>query len=218
MHSVAVKGDNQPVQVGKILCLARNYVAHAKELGNEVPTEPVLFSKPASSIIGHGQNVVIPAYSNDCHHEVELAVLIGAQGKHVSPEDAMKCVAGYAVAIDMTLRDTQAKLKEKGYPWDLAKGFDTSCPLSEFVAATSVADPHQLHLTLEVNGQMRQNGNSNCMIHRIPQILAFASAAFTLEPGDIILTGTPAGVGRVVAGDTMRALIDGIGELEIGVQ
>ncbi|MDY0212938.1 MAG: fumarylacetoacetate hydrolase family protein [Desulfuromonadaceae bacterium] len=218
MHSIVLRGEPRPVRVGKILCLARNYVAHAEELGNEVPAEPVLFSKPASSIVGSRGNVVIPTCSQDCHHEVELAVLIGTVGKNVTSRRAMELVRGYAVAIDMTLRDIQAQLKSKGYPWDLAKGFDTSCPLSEFVPAVAIHDPHQLKLGLEVNAVVRQSGNTECMIHRIPDILAFVSRVFTLEPGDIILTGTPAGVGRVVPGDHIRAWIEGVGTLEVQVQ
>ncbi|MDY0186046.1 MAG: fumarylacetoacetate hydrolase family protein [Desulfuromonadaceae bacterium] len=218
MHSVILQGEFCPVRVGKILCLARNYVAHAKELGNEVPAEPVLFSKPASSIVGNMGSVVIPACSQDCHHEVELAVLIGAVGKNVTPCHAMELVRGYAVAIDMTLRDIQTQLKSKGYPWDLAKGFDTSCPLSEFVPTAAVSDPHKLKLGLEVNTVMRQSGNTECVVHRIPDIIAFISRVFTLEPGDIILTGTPAGVGPVVPGDHMRAWIENVGTLEVQVQ
>lgn len=218
MHTITLTGQSAPVPVGKILCLARNYVAHAHELGNEVPTDPVLFSKPASSIVKSGENVIIPSYSNSCHHEAELAVLIGGNGKDIAPEDAMSLVCGYGVALDMTLRDTQTELKSKGYPWDLAKGFDTSCPLSTFVCAASVDDPHELQIQLEVNGVLRQDGNTNCMIKRIPEILAFISRAFSLEPGDIILTGTPAGVGQVVPGDHMRVCISGVGDLEVGVR
>lgn len=218
MHSVTLQGECDPVRVGKILCLARNYAAHAQELGNEVPADPVLFSKPASSIIKEGADVIIPPFSRDCHHEAELAVLIGAVGKNVLPREAMSLILGYGVAIDMTLRDTQTQLKDKGYPWDLAKGFDTSCPLSEFVPAATVVDPHQLQICLEVNGVLRQDGNTNCMIQRIPEILAFISCAFTLEPGDIVLTGTPAGVGPVVPGDRMRAWISEVGSIEVGIK
>ncbi|MGM0415626.1 MAG: fumarylacetoacetate hydrolase family protein [Thermodesulfobacteriota bacterium] len=218
MHSVALQGEGGSFQVGKILCLARNYVAHAHELGNEVPADPVLFSKPASSMVKNGEDVIIPPYSHDCHHEAELALLIGDTGKNVALEDAMSLVGGYGVAIDMTLRDTQSQLKSKGYPWDLAKGFDTSCPISQFVPAAKIADPHQLQICLEVNGELRQNGNTKCMIQRIPETLAFITRAFTLEPGDIILTGTPAGVGPVVPGDRMHAWINGVGSIEVGVK
>lgn len=218
MHTIILQGAEQAIRVGKIVCLARNYVAHARELGNEVPSAPVLFIKPSTSIIGNGQCVEIPAYSDDCHHEVELAVLIGRGGKHIAAEQAMEHVAGYGIAIDMTLRDTQADLKANGYPWELAKGFDTSCPLSNFVPAEQIDDPHDLNLQLTVNGEVRQQDSSALMIRRIPETIAAITQAFTLEPGDIILTGTPAGVGRVCAGDRMVASIEGIGSLTVDVK
>lgn len=210
-------GTNRQFSIGKIVCLARNYAEHARELGNETPAAPVLFMKPASSVIGDGQPVVIPAYSRECHYEVELALLIGKQCRSTSPETALEFVAGYGVAIDMTLRDVQNQLKAKGLPWEIAKGFDTSCPLSDFVSAESITDPHALNLKLAVNGEIRQNGTSSDMINRIPQIVAHISAIFTLEPGDVILTGTPAGVGPVRAGDVMTAEIEAVGCLTIPV-
>lgn len=209
--------SNQQFNIGKIVCLARNYAEHAKELGNETPAAPVLFMKPASSVIGDGESVRIPIYSQECHYEVELAVLIGKQCRAVSAEQALGFVAGYGVAIDMTLRDVQNQLKSKGLPWDIAKGFDTSCPLSDFVPAASVADPHALNLKLAVNGEVRQDGWTSDMIHRVPQIVAYISGIFTLEAGDVILTGTPAGVGPVSAGDSMVAEIVSVGRLVIPV-
>ncbi len=218
MKTARIPVTNQEFPIGKIVCLARNYAEHARELGNETPAAPVLFMKPASSVIGDGDTVVIPSYSQECHYEVELAVLIGRQCQSVSDADAMGYVAGYGVAIDMTLRDVQNGLKAKGLPWEIAKGFDTACPLSAFVPASAVADPHNLRLRLSVNGEPRQDGCSSAMINRVPQIIAHMSAIFTLEPGDVILTGTPAGVGQVVAGDVMEAEIEGVGRLRIGVQ
>jgi len=218
MHCITLNGCDTPITVGKIVCLARNYVAHAHELGNEVPSEPVLFIKPASSLIYDGEQVEIPSYSDDCHHEVELAVLIGKKGKNVTAENAMDLIAGYGIGIDMTLRDTQAKLKEKGFPWEKAKGFDTSCPISHFVAADQISDPHDLAIKLSVNGHIRQDSTTGCMIRRIPETIAAITEGFTLEPGDIILTGTPAGVGRVVSGDTMSTMIEGVGTLEVSVK
>lgn len=217
MKTARIPATQQEFTIGKIVCLARNYAEHAKELGNETPAAPVLFMKPASAVIGDGDAVRIPAYSQECHYEVELAVLIGNQCCSVSADNAMGCVAGYGVAIDMTLRDVQNGLKAKGLPWEIAKGFDTSCPLSGFVPASEVADPHALKLKLSVNGEMRQDGCSADMINRIPQIIAHISAIFTLEPGDVILTGTPAGVGQVRAGDVMTAEIVSIGCLTIPV-
>jgi 5-carboxymethyl-2-hydroxymuconate isomerase len=218
MHQIILQGQSQPITVGKIVCLARNYVAHAKELGNEVPSDPVLFIKPSTSMIMDGDAVVIPDYSDDCHHEVELAVLIGRKAWQVAADEAMAYVSGYGIAIDMTLRDTQAMLKEKGYPWELAKGFDTSCPLSNFVPADQINDPHDLAIRLQVNDEVRQDANTGLMIRRIPETIAAITRAFTLEPGDLILTGTPAGVGRVVAGDRMVAEIEGIGTLQVDVR
>ncbi len=210
-------GTNQEITIGKIVCLARNYAEHARELGNETPAAPVLFMKPASSVIADGDTVRIPAYSQECHYEVELAVLIGTQARNIGADKALDYIAGYGVAIDMTLRDVQNALKAKGLPWEIAKGFDTACPLSDFVPAGAIADPHALSLKLAVNGDCRQNGTTADMIHRVAQIIAHVSAIFTLEPGDVILTGTPAGVGPVRAGDVMTAEISTVGCLTIPV-
>lgn len=218
MKTAKISATAQEFPIGKIICLARNYAEHARELGNETPVAPVLFMKPASSVIGDGDAVQIPSYSQDCHYEVELAVLIGKMARNVPVEAAMEHVAGYGVAIDMTLRDVQSQLKVKGLPWEIAKGFDTSCPLSGFVPASSIADPHNLELRLSVNGELKQDGSSSDMIHRLPQIIAHISAIFTLEAGDVILTGTPAGVGPVQTGDTMQAEISAVGRLNIFVQ
>jgi acylpyruvate hydrolase len=218
MKTAHIPATNQQFPIGKIVCLARNYAEHARELGNETPAAPVLFMKPATSVIGDGETVRIPAYSQECHYEVELAVLIGKQCRAVSAAKALEYVAGYGTAIDMTLRDVQNQLKAKGLPWEIAKGFDSACPLSDFVPASAVADPHNLRLRLSVNGTLRQDGNSADMINRVPQIVAHISAIFTLEPGDVILTGTPAGVGQVVAGDVMEAEIEGVARLTIKVQ
>jgi len=217
MKTAKIPATNQQFPIGKIVCLARNYAEHARELGNETPAAPVLFMKPASSVIGDGETVRIPAYSQECHYEVELAVLIGKQASNVSVESALEYVAGYGVSIDMTLRDVQNQLKTKGLPWEIAKGFDTACPLSDFAPADLVADPHALNLKLAVNGEIRQDGWSSDMINRIPQIIAHTSAIFTLEPGDVILTGTPAGVGQVRGGDVMTAEIVSVGRLTIPV-
>ena len=217
MKTAKIPATNQQFPIGKIVCLARNYAEHARELGNETPAAPVLFMKPASSVIGDGDTVQIPPYSQECHYEVELAVLIGRECRAVAVENALAYVAGYGTAIDMTLRDVQNQLKAKGLPWEIAKGFDSACPLSDFVPAPAVADPHNLRLRLSVNGTLRQDGCSSDMINRIPRIIAHISGIFTLEPGDVILTGTPAGVGQVVAGDVMEAEIEGVSRLKINV-
>ena len=218
MASRKLVDTDQQFTIGKIVCLARNYAEHARELGNETPAAPVLFMKPATSVIGDGDTVRIPSYSQECHYEVELAVLIGKTASGVPVEQAMEHVAGYGVSIDMTLRDVQNQLKAKGLPWDIAKGFDTSCPLSDFVPADQVPDPHNLNLKLSVNGEPRQNGCSADMINRIPRIIAYISDIFTLEPGDVILTGTPAGVGQVRGGDVIEADIEAVGKMTVYIR
>lgn len=209
--------DGRHFPIGKILCIGRNYSEHIKELGNPTPDAPVIFIKPASSVIGEGETIVIPPYSHDCHHEAELALLIGRKGKDIPVDQAMEAIAGYGVGIDLTLRDVQSELKKKGLPWEIAKGFDTSCPLSVFVEASGVADPQNLQVRMTVNGEVRQDGNTSMMIHRIPSIISYMSGRFTLEPGDVILTGTPAGVSRIVSGDRLTAEIPGVVTLRVTV-
>lgn len=215
MHTITFEG--QEIQVGKIVCIGRNYAEHIKELGNQVPDKPVIFMKPASTIIPDGGTIVIPPYSQDCHHEVELAVLIGKTAKYVSPEKALEYVAGYGVALDLTLRDVQGAQKEKGLPWEIAKAFDTSCPLSSFVSTGNVTDVQNLNIKLAVNDEVRQNGNTNAMMRSVAELIAAASEYFTLEEGDILLTGTPSGVSRIQSGDKLEAFIEQVGTLKVSV-
>lgn len=218
MKTARLKGSDDPIRIGKILCIGRNYADHIKELGNETPERPVIFMKPASCVIGEGEEIVIPPYSADCHHEAELALLIGRHGKDIPKEQALALIAGYGVAIDLTLRDVQAKQKQKGLPWEIAKGFDTACPLSAFLPAGEVADPQALDIRLSVNGALRQDGSTALMIHRIPELVSYLSGIFTLEPGDLILTGTPAGVGPIRSGDLVVAEIPGVAKLSVTVR
>ena len=215
MHCVQL--DTHQVPVGKIVCVARNYAEHARELGNPVPTRLVTFMKPASNIVPSGGTVTIPAYSDSCHHEVELAVLIGKTGKAIAADQALDHVAGYGVGLDLTLRDTQTELKEKGLPWEMAKAFDTSCPLSAFVPAARVADPQNLRLTLRVNDLVRQDGGTVDMIRPVAQLIAEISTWLTLEAGDILLTGTPAGVARIESGDRLDAELVDLARLQVRV-
>jgi acylpyruvate hydrolase len=218
MKTGCITGSSVEYPIGKIVCLARNYVAHIKELGNEAPEQPVLFMKPSTSVIGNGETILIPSYSRECHHEVELALLVGKGGKDIPEGSALDHIAGYGVALDMTLRDVQNELKKKGLPWEIAKGFDTSCPLSEFVPVECVADPQGLRLRLVINGELRQDGTTDLMIHPVQRIIAHISSLFTLEPGDVILTGTPSGVGPVAPGDRLRAELVGLATLEVAVK
>ncbi|HEY5512316.1 MAG TPA: fumarylacetoacetate hydrolase family protein [Geomonas sp.] len=218
MKTAHLIGSPESFPIGKILCIGRNYADHIKELGNETPERPIIFMKPASSVIGEGDQIVIPYYSHDCHHEAELALLIGTGGKEIPAGEAMRHVAGFGVAIDLTLRDVQAEQKKKGLPWEIAKGFDTACPLSAFVPAASVTGPQDLRITLSVNGAPRQDGSTALMIHRMPELISYISSIFTLEPGDLILTGTPAGVGPIKSGDLVVAEISQVGRLSVTVR
>jgi len=209
--------DGRELAIGKILCIGRNYVDHIRELGNETPAAPVVFMKPASSVIGEGDEIVIPPYSCNCHHEAELALVVGKGARNIPENEALSCLAGYGVAIDLTLRDVQDELKKKGLPWEIAKGFDTACPLSAFTPAEAISDPQDLTIIMQVNGEERQHGSTALMIHPVATIISHLSTIFTLEAGDVILTGTPAGVSRIAPGDLLRAEIPGVASLQVSV-
>lgn len=207
----------EQISPGKIIGLGRNYLDHIRELGNTVPERAVIFCKPLSSLLENDGTIVLPDFAQECHHELELALLIGKTGKNIPAKAALEHIDGYGVALDLTLRDLQSELKNAGMPWDIAKGFDTSCPLSDFVPAGTVADPNCLDLTLKVNGEVRQQGNTAQMMRSVEEIVAEISRYFTLEPGDIILTGTPAGVAQINSGDQLEGTIAGVGTLRATV-
>ena len=217
MKQIHLDGAPYAYPIGKILCIGRNYAEHIKELGNETPDAPVIFMKPASSVIDDGGTVVIPAYSRDCHHEAELALLIGKSGKNIPAAQVLDYLAGFGVALDLTLRDVQSEQKKKGLPWEIAKGFDTACPLSAFVSTSQVNDPQNLNIRLTVNSNLRQNGCTEMMIYPIPALISYMSGIFTLEAGDVILTGTPAGVGPIRHGDELKVEIAQVGTLRVNV-
>lgn len=216
MH-LSIPGISNAVRPGKILCIGRNYAAHAAEMKSAVPTEPMVFLKPSTSLVQTGGTVVIPPASNDVHHEVEMVVAIGEGGKDIPRHVAMDHVCAYAVGLDMTARDVQSAAKKKGHPWSVAKGFDSFAPIGEFVAAAVVEDPHALGLSLAINGERRQDGNTRDMIFSIEELIAFCSTVFTLEVGDLIYTGTPEGVGQVQTGDVLEASLDGCPQLRVTV-
>jgi 5-carboxymethyl-2-hydroxymuconate isomerase len=217
MHQVQLKNTNETYTVGKIVCLGQNYLDHIRELGSKIPDRAVIFCKPPCSLLADGGVIEIPEYSNDCHHELELALLIGKTGKNIVEKDALSYLAGYGVALDLTLRDIQSEQKSRGLPWEIAKGFDTSCPISAFTPADKIADPNNLELRLKVNGEIRQQGNTNQMMRTVEKIIAEISTFYTLEAGDIILTGTPAGVSRITSGDHLEGDIEQIGSLQVSV-
>jgi len=210
--------SGQTVQPGKIICIGRNYAKHAAEMQSDVPQEPMIFLKPSTALVGHGGRVLIPRKSSDVHHEVELVVIIGRGGKDITAERALDHVDGYAVGLDMTARDIQAEAKKKGHPWTVAKGFDTFAPLGEPVPAREVNNPQGLDITLKVNGEVRQAGNTEDMIFPVAHLVAYCSQVFTLMPGDLIYTGTPEGVGPVKEGDVLEATISGLPPLRVRVK
>ena len=195
--------------VGKVVCVGRNYVDHIKELDNPMPTEPILFIKPATSLQPISQPIVIPDFTKDCHNETELAVLIGKQITRASREEIQMAIAGFGLALDLTLRDVQKSLKEKGLPWEKAKAFDGSCPITPFIVPDDLANPQDTRLKLEVNGQVRQDESTKLMINGIFDLIVYMSGFFTLLPGDVVLTGTPAGVAGLKSGDRLALELDG---------
>lgn len=204
MPTVRVDGTPGEIPVGKILCVGRNYRAHAAEMGADIPKIPVLFLKPSTALVDPENPIRLPGFSSDVHHEVEMVAMIGMEGRDIPVADAMDYVSAYGVGLDLTARDVQAEAKKKGLPWSVAKGFDCAAPLSRLVRSDEVKDPHDLELVLRVNGEVRQQSSTSNMIFRIEEIVAYASTIFTLQCGDLIFTGTPEGVGPIVPGDRLH--------------
>ncbi|CAO96585.1 fumarylacetoacetate hydrolase family protein [Erwinia tasmaniensis] len=191
--------------VSKVVCVGSNYAQHIKEMGSATPAEPVLFIKPETAMCDLRQPLSIPDDFGAVHHEIELAVLIGSTLKQASERHVEQAIAGYGVALDLTLREVQTGCKQAGQPWEKAKGFDNSCPLSGFIPANEFThDPQSVALQLKVNGEVRQHGSTADMIHKILPLIAYMSRYFTLRAGDVILTGTPAGVGPMLSGDKLQ--------------
>lgn len=191
-----------------IYCVGRNYAQHAKELGNAVPSSPVIFLKPTSALCRSGWKITLPKGTGRVDHEVELVVAMAGGGKHIPADKALDFVAGYAVGIDVTARDLQQVAKDGGLPWALSKGMDTFAPVSDFIPRLEVgAGP--LNFSLQVNGVLKQKGSSKDMLFSVPEIIAYLSQFFTLNTGDLIFTGTPAGVGPLNGGDQVDAELEG---------
>jgi 2-keto-4-pentenoate hydratase/2-oxohepta-3-ene-1,7-dioic acid hydratase in catechol pathway len=210
--------NEKQLRIGKIICLARTYKEHAQEMNTKVTEDPLLFLKPTSSVIFNHGTILIPSMSQCLHHEVELGVIIGKKGKYIVEEKALHHVLGYLVGLDITARDIQSLAKKNGWPWAIAKGFDTFAPLSDAVLKEKLPNPQNLELTLRINGVIRQNANTNQMIYTIARIVSFISEVMTLERGDIILTGTPEGVGEIKAGDVLDARLGSVCSLTVDVQ
>lgn len=218
MKTVKIKNTNQEIPIGKIVCVGRNYVEHIQELGNEMHEKPVVFLKTVSSVIYSGDSIIYPQFSNDMHYETELVLLIGEKIKNADLVTSERAIAGFGIGLDMTLRDVQADLKKKGHPWTIAKCFDTSTVLSEFILKFN----HQLtldeYISLKVNGVQKQRDQLNKMIHKPAEIIHYISSLMTLEKGDLIFTGTPKGVGKVESGDRLEAELEGLLKLHCSVR
>lgn len=200
--------DGIQYQPSKIIGIGRNYAKHIKEMNSSRTQEPVVFVKPNSSLCDITKPISIPAGAGEVHHELELAVCIGKAASNINESAAQNYIQGYGLALDLTLRDKQFAAKKAGLPWALSKGFDNACPVSMFYASDRFADINSVQLRLCVNGVERQNGNTSQMLFKIPELVAYISTYFTLEPGDLILTGTPSGVGPLVDGDQLELFLD----------
>lgn len=202
----------------KIICIGRNYVEHAKELGNIVPESPVIFMKPKSALVTPGMNFYYPPFTNELHYECELVYKISKNGKYINGNYSWQYYNEITLGIDFTARDVQTELKKKGLPWEKAKAFDHSAVVGRFLKSSDVSGNGNIQFQLKKNGEVVQNGNSEHMIFNIDEILADASQYFTLNIGDLVFTGTPAGVGETVVGDVFEAFLEGEKVLEFDVK
>ncbi len=217
MKKLKIKNSTKEFAIGKIVCVGRNYAEHAKELGNEIPDKPVIFLKPSSAVIFNSDKISYPDFSNEMHHEVELVLLIGKTIKNADKETSAQAIAGYGVGLDMTLRDIQSELKKNGHPWTIAKCFDTSAVLSEFILKQDYNLTLEEGISLKVNSEVKQKEKLNKMIFNPVEIVEYISSLMTLEEGDLIFTGTPAGVSKVEKGDKLFAEIKNIASLKCEV-
>lgn len=211
-------GSKLDLPLGKVVCIGRNYADHARELNNPIPKEPILFIKPATSVVPMEQPFTVPTDRGAVHFETEMAILVGETLKNADESRVMHAIAGIGLGLDLTLREVQDQLKQKGQPWEKSKCFDGACPLSAFLSPASVNDLANVQIRLTVNGETRQDGNSAQMLTPVLKLLAYASHWFTLEPGDVVLTGTPAGVGPVQPGDQLRVELVDLLRVETAVQ
>jgi fumarylpyruvate hydrolase len=217
--SVEVSGRTERFPVHRIYCVGRNYAAHAREMGGSPEREPpFFFSKPADAIVANGVAVPYPQRTSNLHHEIELVVAIGRGGRAIQVDDALDHVYGYAVGNDLTRRDLQTAARESGKPWDVAKGFDRSAPISAIHPVSDVGHPRRGAIWLKVNGAERQRADLAEMIWSVPEIVAELSTYYALVPGDLIFTGTPAGVGALKRGDEIEGGIDGLGILRTKIE
>ena len=203
-HHKWTNGDSISLTPGKIVCIGRNYAEHARELNNPITTEPMLFMKPVTSLVDITEPIIIDWKKGVVHHELEISILIGDTLTHCTTQQAVSAIIGVGLALDLTLRDLQNELKQNGHPWEKAKAFDGSCPLSAFEPSESFDALDNIELQLTVNGTVRQKGSSRQMLTDIVSLIVYISHWFSLMPGDVVLTGTPAGVGPLHPGDQLQ--------------
>jgi fumarylpyruvate hydrolase len=216
--SLPVEGSSARFPVHRIYCVGRNYADHAREMGGDPDREPpFFFCKPADAIVSDGHDFPYPGQTDDVHHEMEFVVALGKGGADIAVDRALDHVYGYAAGLDMTRRDLQAAAKKLGRPWDTGKGFDCAAPCGRIMPAARIGHPASGAIWLKVNGEVRQNGDLAQLIWKIPEVIAYLSTLFTLAPGDLIYTGTPAGVGPVRRGDALEGGVDGVGTLAVKV-
>jgi len=217
--SVAVAGTGARFPVRRLICVGRNYAAHAREMGRDPDREPpFFFMKPADTVVDDGATVPYPPETANFHYEIELIIAIGKGGADIPAERALDHVFGYAVGIDLTRRDLQLQAREQGRPWDWGKGFDQSAPIAPIRPVSEVGHPSAGRIWLAVNGQVKQDSDIAKLIWPVPDIISIASRSMELRPGDLIMTGTPEGVGPVQRGEVMTGGIDGLGEIKITVR
>lgn len=218
LPSVPVVGSEAQFPVRRVYCVGRNYAEHAREMGHDPTREPpFFFLKPADAIVTDGADFPYPPLSNDVHHEMELVVAIGKGGANIPVEKALEHVYGYAVGLDMTRRDLQGEAKKLGRPWDTGKGFDASAPCSQVVPAAKTGHPSKGAIWLKVNGETRQSSDLSQLIWNVPETIAYLSTLFTLAPGDLIFSGTPAGVAAVKRGDVLEGHVEGVATIKLRV-
>ena len=215
--ALPVAGTSQLFPVRRVYCVGRNYAAHAVEMGHDPNREPPFFFQKNPDNLVVGGEFPYPPASNDVHHEIEMVVALTKGGRDIPLDKALDCVFGYAVGLDMTRRDLQSKAKDMGRPWEVGKAFEASAPCTPLVPASAMGHPDQGAIWLDVNGERRQTGDINQMIWKVPEMISYLSGLFTLMPGDVIMSGTPAGVGAVKRGDVLHGHVDGVGDLEVRV-
>ncbi len=215
---VPVEGQDAAFPVRRIWCVGRNYADHAREMGADPTREPPFFFSKPSDAVTAGGILPFPTQTSDLHHEIELVVAIGVSGRDIPVERALDYVYGYAVGLDMTRRDLQAEAKKLSRPWDLSKGFDQSCPISPIMPAARIGHPAKGKIEVAVNGKVQQSGDLSQMIWSVPEAIAYLSRYVRLAPGDLLMTGTPAGVSSVKPGDTLRGTCEGVGEIVVTYQ